>query len=42
MAERISDQMKQLSLEPGKILGKSLDAELQFCESVKDRFVKRI
>ena len=41
MAEGISDQMKQLSLEPDKILGKSLKAELQFCESVKDLFVKR-
>ena len=41
MAEIISDQMKRLSLEPDKILGKSLEAELQFCESVKDLFVKR-
>ena len=36
MAENISDQMKQLSLEPDKILGKSLEAELQCCKSVKD------
>ena len=36
MAENISDQMKQLSLEPDKILGKSLEAGLQCCESVKD------
>ena len=41
MAESVSDQMKQLSLEPDKILGKSLEAELQFCESVKDLFLKR-
>ena len=33
--------MRQLSLEPDKILGKSLEAELQFYESVKDLFVKR-
>ena len=41
MAESISNQMKGLSLEPDKILGKYLEAELNFCESVKDLFVKR-
>ena len=41
MAESISNQMKGLSLEPDKILGKYLEAELNFCESMKDLFVKR-
>ena len=36
MAESTSDQIKQSSLEPDKILGKSLKVELQFCESEKD------
>ena len=42
MAESIRNQMKELSLESDKILDKSFEAELQFCESVKDRFLKRI
>ena len=41
MAESISNQMKGLSLKPDKILGKFLETELNFCESVKDLFVKR-
>ena len=41
MAESISNQMKELSLKPDEILGKFLETELNFCESVKDLFVKR-
>ena len=42
MAESISNQMKGLSLEPDKILGKSLEAELNFSKSVKDVCKKKI
>ena len=41
MAESISEQMKELSLESDKILDKCLEVELKFCESVKDLFLKR-
>ena len=40
MAEKLSDQMKELSLEPDKILGKSLETDLNFCLNMKDRFLK--
>ena len=40
MAEKLSNQMKELSLEPDKILGKSLETELSFCLNLKDRFLK--
>lgn len=41
MAKIISDQMNKLSLESEEIIGKSIEAELRFCKSVKDMFVKR-
>ena len=41
MEEILSEQMKELSLETDKILGKYLAVELKFCESVKDLFFKR-
>ena len=41
MAKIISDQMDKLSLESEEIIGKSIEAELRFCKSVKDLFVKR-
>ena len=41
MAESLSEQMKELSLETDKILGKYLAVELKFRESVKDLFLKR-
>ena len=41
MAECISEQMKELSLESDKIIGKSIEAELKFCRSMKNLFVKR-
>ena len=31
--------MENLSLEPDRIIGKSLDTELKFCASVKDCFL---
>ena len=40
MAEKLSNQMKELSLEPDKMLGKSLETELNFCLNLKDRFLK--
>ena len=39
MAEKLSNQMKELSLEPDKMLGKSLETELNFCLNLKDRFL---
>ena len=42
MAESTSNQMKGLSLEPDKMLVKSLETELNFCESVKDVCKKKI
>ena len=41
MAESISNQMKGLSLESDKVLGKSLETELNFCNNVKELFVKK-
>ena len=41
MAKIISDQMNKLSLESEEIISKSIEAELRFCKSVKDMFVKR-
>ena len=41
MAESISKQMKELSLESDKILHKFLEVELKFCKSVNDLFLKR-
>ena len=38
MAEKLSNQMKDLSLESDKILGKSLETELNFCLNVEHRF----
>lgn len=41
MAEKLlSNQIKELSLEPDKILGNSLETELNFCLKVKNRFLK--
>ena len=40
MAEKLSNQMKELSFEPDKMLGKSLETELNFCLNLKDRFLK--
>ena len=40
MAEKLSNQMKELSLEPDKMLGKSLETGLNFCLNLKDRFLK--
>lgn len=41
MAEKLlSNQMKELSLEPDKILGNSLEIELNFCLKKKDQFLK--
>ena len=42
MAERLSNQMKELNLERDKILDKSLETELNFCMNVKDRFLKTL
>ena len=39
MAESLRNQMENLSLEPDKIIGKSLDSELEFCTSVKGYFL---
>ena len=39
MAESLRNQMENLSLEPDRILGKSLDIELEFCTSAKDCFL---
>ena len=38
MAEKLSNQMKNLSLESDKVLGKSLETELNFCLNVEHRF----
>ena len=38
MAEKLSDQMKELSLEPDKILGKFLETDLNFCLNMKIGF----
>ena len=42
MAERLSNQMKELNLVRDKILDKSLETELNFCMNVKDRFLKTL
>ena len=39
MAESLSNQMKELSLEPVNLLGESLETELSFCTAVKNCFV---
>ena len=39
MAESLSNQRKELSLEPVNLLGKSLETELNFCTAVKSCFV---
>ena len=39
MAESLRNQMEILCLEPDRILGKSLDIELEFCTSAKDCFL---
>ena len=39
MAESLSNQMKELSLEPVNLLGKSLKTKLSFCTAVKSCFV---
>ena len=40
MAEKLSNQMKDLSLESDKVLGKSLETELNFCLNVEHRFLE--
>ena len=40
MAEKLSNQIKDLSLESDKIPGKSLETELNFCLNVEQRFLE--
>ena len=42
MAESLSNQMKELSLEPVQLLDESLATELNFCTAVKDCFLNAI
>ena len=39
MAESLRKEMENLSLEPDRKIGKSLDTKLEFCASVKDCFL---
>ena len=40
MAEKLSNQMKDLSLESDKILGQFLETELNFCLNIEYRFLE--
>ena len=40
VAEKLNEQMKGLSLETDKIVGKCLDTEINFCLSVDQRFAE--